>query len=128
VVAATPDAPSEALAFPASHARVIAARSSAGTPAQGIPFVVDAPGTEIITTTPDAGYAFLSGNSLAAAHVTGVVALLLERNPRIDVDLIVQLLTDTTTAGRRGFSINACEALAALTGGAQCRERSALSF
>ena len=42
-----------------------------------------APGVEILTTAPPHAYAFLSGTSLAAAHVSGVVALLLEREPRM---------------------------------------------
>lgn len=115
VVAARPDSADDGFGFPSTWRRVIAAQSiHQGTNAT--PFLLSAPGNEIITTTPGAGYAFLSGNSFAAAHVSGVIALILERNPHMSVDLVASLLSRTTTGGDRGeLSINACRALAELT-------------
>ena len=72
VVAAGAESGADADGFPASHAGVFVAQGAAGDTALA-PRALAAPANEILTTTPDAGYAFLSGNSLAAAHVTGVV-------------------------------------------------------
>ncbi|QSA95635.1 S8 family serine peptidase [Methylococcus sp. EFPC2] len=57
------------------------------------PGVVAAPGVEILTTVPEDGYDFVSGSSLAAAHVSGAIALLLELNPVLTPEQIKQLLT-----------------------------------
>jgi subtilisin family serine protease len=56
------------------------------------PSVVVAPGVEILTTVPDDGYDFVSGSSLAAAHVSGIIALLLEVKPNLSPDQIKKLL------------------------------------
>jgi len=53
---------------------------------------IAAPGVDILTTTPHGSYDFLSGSSLAAAHVTGVVALLLEQRPKLAPSEIRELL------------------------------------
>ncbi len=42
---------------------------------------VGAPGSSIISTFPNNGYAFLSGTSMAAPHVTGALALAKAANP-----------------------------------------------
>jgi subtilisin family serine protease len=65
--------------FPASHAGVIAVsdQADAATP-QG---VVGAPGSGIPTTQPGAKWYLVSGSSYAAAHVSGLVALMRE-HPR----------------------------------------------
>lgn len=103
------------IGFPASHTGVIAARSEVGPGPGTHRLLVSAPGREILTTVPGGGYAFLSGNSLAAAHVTGVVALMLERAPSTRVDDLVRLLTETTITDGAARSINACRAVARLT-------------
>jgi hypothetical protein len=85
--------------------------------------VLHAPGREILTLLPQAHYDFASGSSLAAAHVTGTVALLLAVKPQLDsaalYDLLerssmTQVTNDTGSAEDRG-SINACAALATLS-------------
>ena len=53
---------------------------------------VVAPGVEILTTVPNDGYDFVSGSSLAAAHVSGIIALLLEVKPNLIPDQIKELL------------------------------------
>lgn len=84
--------------FPASLHAVLATRASnpqgqvQGLPRQhNLPLLV-APGIDIITTTPHQTYDFLSGSSLAAAHVSGVVALLLEHAPQLTPARIQTLL------------------------------------
>ena len=66
-----------------------------------------APGVEILTTIPRHAYAFLSGTSLAAAHVSGVVALLLEREPMMSPSQVRLVLFATarpvTASGVRRF-------------------------
>ena len=44
---------------------------------------------------------FLSGESLAAAHVTGVVALLREQNPHLSAGEALQVLKSTAQATPR---------------------------
>lgn len=56
------------------------------------PDVVVAPGVEILTTVPNDGYDFVSGSSLAAAHVSGVIALLLEVRPTLSPTQVKALL------------------------------------
>lgn len=56
------------------------------------PNAVVAPGIEILTTVPNDGYDFVSGSSLAAAHVSGIIALLLEVKPNLSPDQIKKLL------------------------------------
>jgi subtilisin family serine protease len=97
VVTAQPQSTDTNVQFPASHAKVLAAHSAANDVAPLSPYRLGAPGTEVLTTLPGASYAFLTGNSLAAAHMTGVVALLMEREPSLDVDRIAALLMDSTT-------------------------------
>ena len=123
VVAAAGDSPTSPDAFPASHAGVIVAQGAMGATELG-PRTLAAPGFEILTTTPNASYAFLSGNSLAAAHVTGVVALLLERAPTIDSTTLFGVLRDSTNDAREARSISACRALANLAGTGGCAELS----
>jgi subtilisin family serine protease len=115
VVAAQPEHGQNGREFPSSHPRVLAAHSAADVLDSSSPYVLGAPSTDVLTTTPGAQYAFLSGNSLAAANTSGVVALLMERDPHLDVARIAEVLTDTTTRAEGGASINACRALERLT-------------
>jgi hypothetical protein len=126
VVTARPETTDRALDFPSSHPQVFSAHSSVQAAHSDSPYVLAAPAREVLTTTPGAGYAFLTGNSLAAAHATGVIALLLEREPTIDAQRIATLLTATTTYARGSASINACRALARLTDTPLCAQHSEL--
>jgi subtilisin family serine protease len=49
-----------------------------------------------MTLLPDNEYDFESGTSVAAAEVTGVVALLLSANNRLTSESVVSLLKNTT--------------------------------
>ena len=50
---------------------------------RGNHIAVAAPGVEILVPAPGGNYQFTTGTSVAAAHVSGVAALLIERNPKL---------------------------------------------
>jgi subtilisin family serine protease len=82
--------------FPASMTRVIGVNtmmSDSGTASKGQ--TVNAPGDEILTTFPNASYDFISGSSFSTAHISGIIALLLEKNSDLEVDDLLKLLTTT---------------------------------
>jgi subtilisin family serine protease len=78
------------------------------------PDVLSAPGNDILTTQPGGGYDFTSGSSMAAAHVSGIVALLLALSPELDAHSIRELLLSTskTVGGMR--QVDAAAAVTAL--------------
>lgn len=53
---------------------------------------VAAPGVDVLAAEPEGRYAYSSGTSIATAHVSGLVALLLEKRPELDLDGIRKLL------------------------------------
>ncbi len=92
VVAAT-DESNQSENFPASMTKVLGVRcNSSGLDKNNNDQIISAPGNEILTTFPKASYDFVSGSSLSAAHISGIVALLLERNPTLNAEQIVKLL------------------------------------
>jgi subtilisin family serine protease len=60
---------------------------------QGPHIAVAAPGVNIIEPAPNAGYQVTTGTSVAAAHVSGVAALMLERDPALDPAAVLEILT-----------------------------------
>jgi subtilisin family serine protease len=44
---------------------------------------VAAPGVDVLALAPDDAYALSTGTSIAAAHVSGIAALLLEHKPSL---------------------------------------------
>ncbi|WOJ91630.1 S8 family serine peptidase (plasmid) [Methylocapsa polymorpha] len=56
---------------------------------------IAAPGVEVLVAEPDDAYGFLTGTSLAAAHVTGVAALLVDVKPDLTFNGIRTLLFKT---------------------------------
>jgi subtilisin family serine protease len=64
---------------------------------RGAYVAVAAPGVNIIAPAPEAAYQLTTGTSVAAAHVSGVAALLLERHPTADAATILEVLTASAT-------------------------------
>jgi filamentous hemagglutinin family protein len=54
---------------------------------------VSAPGVDILVPAPEGEYQITTGTSVAAAEVSGIVALLLERNPKLTPADIRRILT-----------------------------------
>jgi subtilisin family serine protease len=72
-----------------------------------------APATHVLTLLPDAQYDFESGTSVAAAEMTGVVALLLSVNNHLTSDSIVSLLKSSAgPAPQAAIDVNAALAKA----------------
>lgn len=88
--------------------------------------VLFAPGSEVLTLVPDGRYDFLSGSSLAAASVSGGIALLLarDRNLRADNarDLLARSSRKVSTSQGEAASVNLCAAMAALMHQPACKE------
>jgi subtilisin family serine protease len=56
---------------------------------------VAAPGVEIFVAAPGGGYEFTTGTSVATAHVSGLAALLIARNPSLTPDAVQTILMRT---------------------------------
>jgi subtilisin family serine protease len=76
--------------------------------------VLSAPGKDILTTQPDGGYNFISGSSMAAAHVSGIAALLLALAPRLDARNVHDLLLKSSKVSGGMLQVNAESAVLAL--------------
>ncbi|MDQ1093212.1 subtilisin family serine protease [Xanthomonas sacchari] len=98
--------------FPDGIPGVIVVRSSAATPAPA--GVLSAPGEDILTTQPNGGYDFTSGSSMATAHVSGVVALLLALAPHLDARSVHDLLLRTSRTRDGLLQVDAAAAVQAL--------------
>jgi hypothetical protein len=95
--------------FPAADPNVIAVTATDANDAlmpqanRGRHIAVAAPGVDILVPAPNAQYQMTSGTSVAAAHVSGVVALLIERKPDADPESIRRALQTTAKdLGPRG--------------------------
>jgi subtilisin family serine protease len=88
---------------------------------------IHAPGREILTLLPGGRYDFASGNSIATAQVTGVVALLLAKDSELKFAAVDELLrASSRQAGggnALGDAVNACAAMASLLDRALCGAR-----
>ena len=67
---------------------------------RGKHIAVAAPGVDILVPAPDNTYQLTTGTSVSSAEVSGIAALLLERNPNLTPEDIRKILT--TSARRLG--------------------------
>lgn len=98
--------------FPDNAPGVIVVRVSETSAAP--PGVLSAPGNDILTTQPGGGYDFTSGSSMAAAHVSGIVALLLSLAPTLDARTVHDLLLRSSKVSNGMLQVNAASAVSAL--------------
>jgi len=98
--------------FPTEASGVIVVRASRGNTAPA--GVLDAPGDDILTTRPGGRYDFASGSSMAAAHVSGMAALLLSVAPDLDAARIRTLLQRTSRPSQDDGDIREVNAEAAM--------------
>jgi subtilisin family serine protease len=112
--------------YPAANPNVIAV---SGTDAQeklftasnrGNHIAIAAPGADIFLPAPDEKYQITSGTSFSAAYISGVAALLLERNPALkpgDVRaILMKTASDLGAPGRDDlFGAGKADAFAAVT-------------
>jgi subtilisin family serine protease len=115
------------ISFPSSVDGVIAVRSAgsaAASPAIATHAVV-APGNEILTTLPQGGYNFVNGSSYATAHVSGLIALMLQADSKLDSHLVLGILqhsssTPNVNVGRKESVVDACRAMSRLGSASMC--------
>ena len=79
-----------------------------------------APAKDILTLQPKRTYDVLTGNSLAAAHVSGAIALLLEADPHLEVNELEKLLRSSVVQDNLSASINTCNALQLIKSHVNC--------
>ncbi len=117
-----PDAPP---AYPAAYEKVIAITATDESDAiydranRGGYVLAAAPGVDILAPVTGQGFDYLSGTSFAAAHVTGIIALLMESNPHLTPDNLRQVLVEAAhDLGEKGrdseFGAGLTDAYAAL--------------
>ena len=90
---------------------------------RGSYIAVAAPGVDIFLPAPDDKYQMTSGTSFSAAYVSGVAALVLERNPALKPDevraILMKTARDLGAPGRDDlFGAGEADAYAAVTAAA----------
>ena len=96
--------------FPASVAGVIAVSDASLAGSRGDVYI--APGRDVPTTQPGGRWFIVNGSSFAAAHVSGLVALMRERRHSAQLALVSQR--------RGGGSIDACATMIRVSGACDC--------
>ncbi|MFP5393066.1 MAG: S8 family peptidase [Gammaproteobacteria bacterium] len=102
--------------FPASMPGVIAV-GRGGERRAALPPMLVAPGTDIPSCTPGTGWGMVSGSSYAAAHVSGLSALLAQLKPRADARAMRRMLDAAAVTG----NIDACAAVQRATDACVCQ-------
>jgi subtilisin family serine protease len=112
--------------YPAADPGVIAVTATDSRDAvfsganRGNYIAVAAPGVDVFAPAPNGAYQLSTGTSIAAAEVSGVAALMIERNPSLTPAAVRRILMDTATRigpkGSRDYGaglVNAYEAVRA---------------
>jgi len=100
--------------------------ASSGTPSS-ISTALYAPGREILTLLPGGHYDFASGSSIATAQVSGVVALMLAKDPALSAQTAYRMMRDSSSApavasgATRSNGVDACAAVVAVAKQGHCR-------
>jgi subtilisin family serine protease len=87
--------------YPAADRNVIAVSATDATDKlfeasnRGSHMALAAPGVDLLLPSPDEKYQVASGTSFAAAYVSGLAALIVERNPGVSPDVVRRILTET---------------------------------
>ena len=89
--------------FPAAYPGVIAVAAQEGARPSS-PDVLLAPGQDVPTTEPG-GWALANGSSFAAAHVSGLIALMRELHPNLSPQALL------ASAGWVGGALDPCAVL-----------------
>jgi Subtilase family len=103
IAAAGNAGPSSPPEFPGAYPSVIAITATDVRDAlypganRGNYIAVAAPGVDVLVPAPDSTYQLTTGTSVAAAEVSGVAALLIERNPALTTAQVRKILMDTAT-------------------------------
>jgi subtilisin family serine protease len=101
VAAAGNAGPSSPPLYPAADANVIAVSATdiddhlLDVANRGRQIAIAAPGVDVLLPAPHARYQIATGTSFAAAHVAGIAALMLAKNPRLTPDEVRAGLTAT---------------------------------
>jgi subtilisin family serine protease len=107
--------------FPASHRGVLAIVAAGGQDSAAD--FLAAPGRDVPTTLPGGKWGFVSGSSFAAAHVTGLVALLRALSPGLQSQQLRQALVPqaiSSLATDQPLIVDACAAVARTAGTCAC--------
>ncbi|WP_214483083.1 S8 family serine peptidase [Bacillus sp. SM2101] len=97
IIASASNSSDENVGYPASYPGVISVSSvdikySKYIKSSNGKIDFSAPGVHIVTTSKDNGYEIVDGNSIAAPHITGLVALLLEYDRELSLSDIYSML------------------------------------
>lgn len=101
IAAAGNGGPNAAPAYPAAFEPVIAVSATGPDDApfasanRGAYIAIAAPGVDIIAPAPGGAFDITSGTSMAAAHISGIAALMLERDPAMTPKDVRERLTAT---------------------------------
>jgi hypothetical protein len=101
IAAAGNGGPKSGPLYPAAYPNVIAVTATDAddklfqSATRGGHIAVAAPGVDLLLPAPEAGYQVTTGTSFAAAEVSGIVALLLERKSGLGHDGVCKALTAT---------------------------------
>jgi subtilisin family serine protease len=113
IAAAGNNGPKGAPVYPAAYPEVIAVTATDekdklyGLANRGDYISIAAPGVDIIAPALRGSYELSSGTSMAAAHVSGVVALLLERDGKLDWNKAREILSASARKPDRSSGGNA---------------------